>query len=386
MGLIRVLPVAVFAATRSYGPMRRRLLGILEVRRCMGETQTAKSTEKSSSRSAAKELKKAEGKLKAATAKADAAATKAKEVIDNAVQGVSKAAQGASKATQGAQQNATDVQSTVEKEHHPQPARKTLGTPVFTVPDVSDVDIKELERASDLWNKSMFRISRHVFLRILPMAQEPETSEHKVRQEIANQIEMRSKWRFTNNLEMAKDDAGTRHLHMACIVMAAYEVLREKYGEDRSVKMLGRVLNDQQARVASTWMGKFLMWIAKVLQGSEEKRQRAVYESIAKDFGSAFDPQLTETPEQLKLVLPKCLYHRFFTKEGAPQLTKLFCEMDINNFSGFSGQQSVVLEQTIADGAKTCVFTYDRPGSSTKKAKAGPREKGSPSKDEDILS
>jgi len=111
-----------------------------------------------------------------------------------------------------------------------------------------------------------------------------------------------------------------------------------KYGEDRTYKMLGRVLNDQQAQLLSSWMGRFLMWMAKILQGNEDRRQRAVFESVSRDFGPEFAPELHETPEQLRLTLRKCLYHRFFTKEGAPQLTKLFCEMDLNNFAGFSGK------------------------------------------------
>ncbi len=56
--------------------------------------------------------------------------------------------------------------------------------------------------------------------------------------------------------------------------------------------------------------------------------------------------------------MKSCFYHKVLTKLGSPELTSLYCNVDVVMYSGASKCVQFERSKTIADGHKVCNFEF----------------------------
>ena len=103
-----------------------------------------------------------------------------------------------------------------------------------------------------------------------------------------------------------------------------------------------------------------------VSQKTGMEKLLAFYDAMGKSgIGQFVQRTITKKDDNtLSFQVTNCFFNRFYQETGTPELTKLFCEVDIEFFSqafpDFEFYRGDSLENTVAYGKDYCVFIFER--------------------------
>ena len=152
-----------------------------------------------------------------------------------------------------------------------------------------------------------------------------------------------------------------QHLEIACLMLAAYRVLRSKASDQELLlKVLGTALctpNSWIIRNSTRTMLFFSRDPMTTLVNYTKTRIPPIYGDVFE-----FSNEGSEE-EHFTMRISTCFYHEFFIRNDAKQLTPLFCAWDMNWIEPISAKKHGVefrRETTLADGGDSCPFTFVR--------------------------
>lgn len=172
-------------------------------------------------------------------------------------------------------------------------------------------------------------------------------------------LQIRAKNLFEKNLDDMVDEAAQNHYLMTSYVLAAYIHLSGKTDEiykvysavDKAFSQTGRFWVQMTTRVALFFNKDRLTYLKKM---TDQRRDQV--------YGQTFDMDCESTPEGgFVSVVRQCGYHQFFVKNGAPELTPVFCAWDerwAEQIDPLKHNVTFSRPCTIADGSKTCRFEF----------------------------
>jgi hypothetical protein len=103
-----------------------------------------------------------------------------------------------------------------------------------------------------------------------------------------------------------------------------------------------------------------------VSQKSGMEKLLAFYDAMGKGgIGQFVQRTITEKNDNtLSFQVRNCFFNRFYEEVGTPELTQLFCEVDIEFYSKafpeFNFHRGNSLENTVAYGKDHCIFICDK--------------------------
>jgi hypothetical protein len=131
---------------------------------------------------------------------------------------------------------------------------------------------------------------------------------------------------FESKRDLARDEPSTFHLRCATLVLAAYRVLLDSVPKDDAFeKVRGAFIEPTRADTLRE-MGELINTATDPFRDlvAHTKCQEEQY------LGTTFKLERVQDDDHAyKVHVHECFYHRFFSENGAPELTKIAC--DINN-------------------------------------------------------
>jgi hypothetical protein len=232
----------------------------------------------------------------------------------------------------------------------------------------------------------MNTLFRFVFLRALPLVQQPELRSASATElaDIAKQITSTAQDRYTHHLERLErsrlapsagtpsasvpetttlDERSQTHVRLASWALGAYRTLYPLLSndEERTLRVVRQgfgVQGDstpQSVSLLQRLMVRFRLFLAR-----DPRRARLMLaERFVADLGPLFEARWAPTrhPEAHDvLLIHRCLYEEIFRLEGVPKLLSLFCAMDRANFVDLS---QFTLEPGLANATKRQACRFD---------------------------
>lgn len=145
------------------------------------------------------------------------------------------------------------------------------------------------------------------------------------------------------------------------ISAAIYKELVRRLGKDKAFEVMRSMLVPIGTREQLDNLNKW-----GVLQKNGMSRLLAFYDGMGKGgVGQFVERTITEkSADVLSFQVRNCFFDRFYQETGTPELTQLFCEVDIEFFSqafpDFKFHRGDSLENTVAYGKDYCVFTFEK--------------------------
>ena len=126
---------------------------------------------------------------------------------------------------------------------------------------------------------------------------------------------------------LATNEQSTFHLRCGTLVLAAYRVLLVSVPKDDAFEKVRRAFIEPGR-------ADMLREMAEVMNtGTDPFRNVVTYSKSQEEqfFGSKFTfERVQDDDHAYKLHVNECFYHRFFSENGAPELTKLACDINAN--------------------------------------------------------
>ena len=145
------------------------------------------------------------------------------------------------------------------------------------------------------------------------------------------------------------------------ISAAIYQELVKISGQDKAFEVMREILVPIGTREQLDNLDKW-----GVSRKAGMKKLLAFYDAMGKNGVGQF-VQRTVTREDdntLSFQVTGCFFNRFYQETGTPELTRLFCEVDIEFFSrafpDFKFYRGDSLENTVAYGKDHCVFIFEK--------------------------
>lgn len=217
------------------------------------------------------------------------------------------------------------------------------------------------------------RAMRYVYLRTLPLAQQPAVTDAP---DVVAQIEGVTTRLCGQHLARATDSRAEIHLHMGALAIATHRVLSPLVKDDLAVENMIRAAFGAQLlpadggdapeapRLPAFWIAR----AALMFSFDRMATVRKMVANVAKDFGETFEAEAADEEEGdvHRLVVRKCFYHAMCQAEEVPRLTKVFCALDRGLFNPISPKAHGVgfaLTETLADERETdgkCNFVFTK--------------------------
>ncbi len=142
---------------------------------------------------------------------------------------------------------------------------------------------------------------------------------------------------------------------------AVYRDLLKSFDSTKALELMREILvpigTEEQLHNLDRW---------GVSQKSGMDKLLAFYDAMGKDvIGQFVQRTFTEKNDNvLRFEVRNCFSNRFYEETGTPELTQLFCEVDIEFFSQafpeFKFHRGDSLENTVAYGKDHCDFIFER--------------------------
>mmetsp|Transcript_34359 Transcript_34359/g.84257 ORF Transcript_34359/g.84257 Transcript_34359/m.84257 type:complete len:110 (+) Transcript_34359:457-786(+) len=84
---------------------------------------------------------------------------------------------------------------------------------------------------------------------------------------------------------------------------------------------------------------------------------------MQRDFGGSFEASVDPSPPKASLKVSRCFYNDFFRAECEPQLTGIFCALEMAHFTAIEpGRHGIAVtrDATLANGQPHCLFQVER--------------------------
>ena len=159
---------------------------------------------------------------------------------------------------------------------------------------------------------------------------------------------------------LATDEQSTFHLRCGTLVLAAYRVLLVSVSKDDAFQKVRRAFIEpgradtfrEMAEMMSTSTDPFRDLVAHTKCHEEQF------------LGSTFKfERVQDDDHAYKVHVHECFYHRFFSENGAPELTQLACDINANWIDAIDpAQHAVRFERPsmLGYGGDKCQFYYYR--------------------------
>lgn len=165
-----------------------------------------------------------------------------------------------------------------------------------------------------------------------------------------------------HNRDLVVDEAATVHLPMCAVVLGAYKVLRSELDESEALA----VMNGAMTEPFASWLRD---QVFQILDQEPDPFVAIANTSKAKEvhlYGDTFGfERPTDDDQRYHLVIRTCFYNDFCRRNGAPELTQVWCAFD-------TGWMDVVNERdrgvavdrpvTLGYGGDHCDFIFRRTG------------------------
>eukprot|EP01118_Nematostelium_gracile_P011270 TRINITY_DN3976_c0_g1_i1.p1 TRINITY_DN3976_c0_g1~~TRINITY_DN3976_c0_g1_i1.p1 ORF type:complete len:279 (-),score=58.32 TRINITY_DN3976_c0_g1_i1:17-853(-) len=184
-----------------------------------------------------------------------------------------------------------------------------------------------------------------------------DNEKHHLKEEILDRTEAIIK----SNSKFAIDEAARAHLRVCSLVLASYEVINKKN------------LITENELIESIKDSMMVMNVKKTVHSLFKVPLRAknpltvyseAFGTLSRLRGKTFDIDFEEDGVSfLTMNVNKCLFHSFFTQNGASHLTHLFCQIESDLLSGIdpsTDNVSFELPAKLATGQKRCKFKFKR--------------------------
>ena len=145
------------------------------------------------------------------------------------------------------------------------------------------------------------------------------------------------------------------------ISTAIYLKLLKKFDSDRAFGIIREILVPIGTKEQLDNLDK---WGVSGKNGME--KLQAFYSAMGKGgVGQFVKRTITENNDRvLRFEVRNCFFNRFYQETGTPELTKLFCEVDIEFFTRafpeFRFHRGDSLENTVAYGKEHCNFIFEK--------------------------
>lgn len=162
---------------------------------------------------------------------------------------------------------------------------------------------------------------------------------------------------FNQSSQFITDKSSQGHYIMCAMVQATYGVLLVKFSQEEAIDILTQAIKQIG--------GKYILWSMKImLLISRNKRafiEHAAQSKSKQIYGDAFVITEEQYANRYVSVVKQCGYDDFFTRNGKPELTQVFCAWDELWF-GEINKQSCGIQfkrpETLGAGCQECRFEF----------------------------
>jgi hypothetical protein len=159
---------------------------------------------------------------------------------------------------------------------------------------------------------------------------------------------------------LATDEQSTFHLRSMTLALAAYRVLQASVPKEDAFEKVRRAFIEPGR-------ADMLREMAEVMNSAPDPFKQVVAYSKCQEeefFGSKFTFERAQDDDHAyKLHVNECFYHRFFSENGAPELTRLGCDINANWIDAIDPvKHGVQLERPtmLGYGGDKCRFYFYR--------------------------
>ena len=177
---------------------------------------------------------------------------------------------------------------------------------------------------------------------------------------------------YESNRGLATDGQSTFHLRSMTLALAAYRVLQVSLPKEDAFEKVRRAFIEPGR-------ADMLREMAEVMNsGPDPFRQVVAYSKSQEEqfFGSKFTFERVQDDDQAyKLHVNECFFHRFFSDNGAPELTKLGCDVNANWIDAIDpAKHRVLLDRPslLGYGGDKCRFYFYRLPMAQEEGKSAP--------------
>uniref|UniRef100_A0A7S0G6E9 L-2-amino-thiazoline-4-carboxylic acid hydrolase n=1 Tax=Rhodosorus marinus TaxID=101924 RepID=A0A7S0G6E9_9RHOD len=225
-----------------------------------------------------------------------------------------------------------------------------------TKDEVLNDKFAKIEYGRKLWKDRISMVQRNDFLVRVMENLKPEEQKR-----LREDAEIVARMTFTENMTRLVDSSSRHSLAVASVVYASYLCLRPTRDEEQILEILERAANKNIA--LDSWLSRAAHWLESALHPSRKKRLTKVFELRAGEYGEAFSPSLQIVDDRMMLKLGRCMVNCFFTDMKVPKLTRICCVLEKRAFQKLAGHsEQISRDQTIFDGADSCIFSTPVPG------------------------
>ena len=165
---------------------------------------------------------------------------------------------------------------------------------------------------------------------------------------------------FQENADLLIDPPSSIHLLMCSYLLAGYYFLQEKEVEK---ELAYSILEEAFLSLGGKWIRGFMQLSLFFSRDPLKRIYRTSLRRAQKDYGDSFVFQHNYDGNSYLLKIKRCFYHDFFQRNGASDLTFIFCSWD-NHWAGEIDPKKHKLRfirpYTLAQGARECSFEFYR--------------------------
>ncbi len=156
------------------------------------------------------------------------------------------------------------------------------------------------------------------------------------------------------------DEPARYNLRMTAALLAAYQVLRERFSQEELLALL-------RAAFLEPFKDTMQQGAAQILDHVSDPFQTIVEISKTKEkymYGDGFTFEIERDDDRAYLLnFKRCFYHNFFASNDAPELTPIFCDFDMPWISAIDTERHGFRFErptTIGYGGTMCPFHFYR--------------------------
>jgi hypothetical protein len=171
-----------------------------------------------------------------------------------------------------------------------------------------------------------------------------------------------AKRRIYNQTHWAKETSvESQFAKRLSVSTAMYRGLLRRFDRDKAFEIMREILVPIGTKEQLDNLDKW-----GVAQKSGMKKLLAFYDAMGKGgIGQFVQRTIKEKNDNtLSFQVRSCFFNRFYEETGTPELTRLFCEVDIEFFSQafpeFKFHRGDSLENTVAYGKDHCIFVFEK--------------------------
>ena len=162
------------------------------------------------------------------------------------------------------------------------------------------------------------------------------------------------------NASLVIDSPSSIHLLMSSYLLAGYRFFQGKEVEKR---IAYSILEKAFLSLGGRWIRGFMKISLFFSRDPLKRIYQTSLRRAQKDYGDSFVFQHNYNGNSYLLKVKRCFYHDFFQKNGALELTFIFCSWD-NHWAGEIDPKRhklrFVRPYTLAEGARECSFEFYR--------------------------